>query len=43
MSIYQQVKELAQNILLDFEKDGMTAGQQAYSKYRMLGIRGEVF
>lgn len=42
-SIYQQVKQLASNVMLDFNHPGITAGIQAYSNHGITGIRGEVF
>lgn len=41
--IFSRIKELSKDVLNDFNKDINSAGVNAYKKYQIKGIRGEVY
>jgi holo-ACP synthase CitX len=41
--IFPKIKSLSKDVLSDFDKDMYSAGLEAYKKYKILGIRGEVY
>jgi len=41
--IFSQVKYLAKDVMLDFEKDPQTSGMKSFLEHQITGIRGEVF
>jgi triphosphoribosyl-dephospho-CoA synthetase len=41
-NIFENIKEMTHSIYDDFKKKDQTAGIQAFQKYRISGIRGEV-